>query len=240
MQLIPLKSQLLKSGDDLFVVLKKSLNRKKEGLKNGDILVIASKALSYCQGRLVKVTNKKEFQELVRKESDKVLLDGDMVITMKNKVLIPNAGIDNSNTPKDQVVLWPKDPFADARKIRREILKEYKLKKLGILISDSHCQPLRLGTSGIAIGWAGFEGVADERGKKDLFGKKMHYTQMAVADCIASAANLLMGETDASIPFVVIRDLRVKWTNKKASAEDYFISPKECIYRSFYNKRLLN
>lgn len=119
-------------------------------------------------------------------------------------------------------------------------MKEYKLRKLGILLSDSHCQPLRLGTSGIAIGWDGFEGVEDIRGSKDLFGKKMKYTQIAVADCIASAANLLMGESDASIPFVIIRDLKVKWTDKKASAKDYFISPKECIYRSFYNERLLN
>jgi F420-0:gamma-glutamyl ligase len=117
---------------------------------------------------------------------------------------------------------------------------QYKLKNFGILISDSHCHPLRLGTSGIAIGWAGFEGVTDERGKKDLFKKKMHYTQMAVADCIASAANLLMGETDASIPFVIIRGLKAQWTLKSASANDYFVGADVCIYRSLYNKKLLN
>ena len=240
MQLIHLKSPLIKSGDNLLTALKKSLNSKKETLKNGDILVIASKVVAYSQGLLVEVKSKKEFRELIKKESDKVLLDGDMVITMKNKVLIPNAGIDNSNTPKNQVVLWPKEPFSDARKIRQELSKEYGLKNFGILISDSHCQPLRLGTSGIAIGWAGFEGVSDERGSKDLFDKEMQYTQIAVADCIASAANLLMGETNASIPFVIIRGLDVKWTNKKATADDYFISPDECIYSSLYNKKLLN
>ncbi len=238
MKLIPLKSPLIKSGDNLLSALKKSLNRKKESLKNGDILVIASKVVAYSQGLLVEVKSKKEFRELIRKESDKVLLDGDMVITMKNKVLIPNAGIDNSNTPKNQVVLWPENPFKSAQKIRQELSKEYELKKLGVLISDSHCQPLRLGTSGIAIGWAGFEGVSDERGSKDLFGKEMQYTQIAVADCVASATNLLMGETNASIPFVVVRGLNVKWTNKKATAEDYFISPNECIYKGLYNNKI--
>ena len=239
MQLIPLKSRPVKLSDNLLDVLKRVLKQKKERLKDGDILVIASKVVSYSEGRLVSVKTDKDFKDLIRKEADKVLQNRKMVITLKNHVLIPNAGIDNSNTPKDQVVLWPKDAFKTAQTIRQKLTKNYKIKKLGILINDSHCQPLRLGTSGIAIGWAGFEGVEDVRGKRDLFGKKMTYTQIAIADNLASAANLLMGETNASIPFVIVRGLKVKWTNKKASAKDYFISPKECIYRSLYNQKFL-
>jgi len=239
MQLISLKSLLLKSGDDLVSAIKKSLARKRESLKNGDILVIASKVVAYSQGRLVKIGSNKEFRQLIKKEADKVLLDKEMVITLKNHVLIPNAGIDKSNTPNGQVVLWPIKPFETARNIREQLMKIYKIKKLGIVISDSHCQPLRLGTSGIAIGWAGFEGIHDVRGTNDLFGKKMQYTRIAIADDLASASNLLMGETDACIPFVIIRDLKVRWTRKKASEKDYFISPDKCIYKSFYNKKLL-
>lgn len=196
--------------------------------------MIASKALAYSQGRLMKVKNKKEFRELIRKEADRVLDEGEMVLTMKNKVLIPNAGIDNSNTPKGKVVLWPKAPFPSAGEIRRELMKAYGLKKLGILISDSHCQPLRLGTSGIAIGWAGFEGVQDERGAKDLFGKVMQYTRIAMADDLASAANILMGETDASLPFVIIRNAPVRFTEKTFSEKDHFLAPEECLYRPLY------
>ncbi len=239
MLLIPLKSRLVKPSDDLMGVIKQSLKAQKEKLKNGDILVIASKIVAYTQGRLILVKNKKEFQNLIKKEADKVLQEGEMVITLKNRILIPNAGIDNSNTPKGFVILWPKEPFKTAQTIRQKLMREYKLKNLGILISDSHCQPLRLGTSGIAISWAGFEGVEDVRKNKDLFGKKMKYTQIAIADNLASAANLLMGETNASVPFVIARGLKVKWTNKKASAKDYFISPKECIYKGFYNKKLI-
>lgn len=239
MLLIPIKSQLIKSGSDLLLTLEKSLKRKKERLKEGDILVIASKAVAYSQGLLVPVANEKEFKKLVRKEADTVLDEGSIVFTMKNNVLIPNAGIDNSNTPKGEVVLWPEKPFEVAEQIRRDLIKKHKLKNFGILISDSHCQPLRLGTSGIAIGWAGFEGVVDERGAKDLFGKKMQYTQIAVADDLTCAANLLMGETNASIPFVIVRGFKAKWTTKKASSKDYFITPEECLYRTFYKQKLL-
>lgn len=238
MLFIPLKSQLINPNDDLISAIKKSLSRKKETLMDRDILIIASKALAYSQGRLVRIANETEFKQLIKKEADKVLLDSEMTITLKNKILIPNAGIDKSNTPKGVAVLWPEDPFGNARQIRFALMKEYKLKKLGIVISDSHCQPLRLGTSGIAIGWAGFEGVRDYRGTKDLFGKKMRYTQIAIADNIASASNLLMGETNASTPFVIVRGSDIKWTGKKASEKDYFIEPKECIYRDLYNDKL--
>ncbi len=200
--------------------------------------MIASKAVSFHQNRFETVKSKSDFKKLIKKEADKVLDEGEMVLTLKNRILIPNAGIDNSNTPGNLAVLWPKEPFGDARDIQTDLKKTHKLKKLGVLISDSHCHPLRLGTAGIAIGWAGFEGVEDERGSKDLFGKKMHYTRIAVADNLASAANLLMGETNASIPFVIVRDFKVKWTSKKAAEKDYFISPKECLYRSLYSQKL--
>ena len=207
-------------------------------LKSGDILVIASKVLAYSQGLLESVESDEDFQELVKSEADEVLDEGDMVLTMKNKVLIPNAGIDRSNVPEGQAVLWPKEPFKSAEKIRKELMSEFDLDELGIVISDSHCQPLRMGTSGIAIGWAGFEGVKDERGAKDLYGREMLYTKIAAADNLASAANLEMGETDASIPFVLIRWAKVDFTDRPASAEDYFISPEECLYRGLYNGKL--
>lgn len=221
-----------------------------ESVREKDIIVIASKVLAYSQGRLVKIqdsghpprragrTQDTEFKDLVRQEADVVLDEGDMVITMKNKILIPNAGIDNSNTPDGEVILWPKDPFGSARDIREKLKSKFGLNEIGILITDSHCQPLRSGTTGIAIGWSGFFGIQDVRGLKDLFGKEMTYTQIAVADDLASAANVLMGETDASIPFVIVRDAPVEFTEKEFSEDDYFISPDECIYKGLYNENL--
>ncbi|MFH0838160.1 MAG: coenzyme F420-0:L-glutamate ligase [Patescibacteria group bacterium] len=238
MEVLPLKSRRLRSGSELVSAVVLALEHASLKLKSGDILVVASKVLAYSQGRLRLVASDKAFRELVRAEADRVLEEGAMVLTMKNKVLIPNAGIDRSNVPEGWVVLWPQDPFGSAEKIRQGLMKKYGLRKLGIVISDSHCQPLRMGTSGIAIGWAGFEGVRDDRGAKDLYGRKMVYTQVAVADNLASTANLEMGETNASVPFVLIREAKVAFTDAMASAADYFISPKECIYRGLYGKLL--
>ncbi len=238
MELIPLKSDRLESESDLLLAFQSALESANESVKERDVIVVASKALAYSQGRILGIRNKDEIKELVKEEADVVLDEGEMVITLKNRVLIPNAGIDNSNTPEGEVVLWPKDPFGSAREIREEIRDKDKIKEFGVIISDSHCQPLRKGTTGIAIGWAGFYGVHDVRGQKDLYGKEITYTQIAVADDLASAANVLMGETDASVPFVIVRNAPIEFTDKPFSEEDYFISPDECIYRGLYNEKL--
>ena len=256
MELIPLKSRRFQKGSPLSPLLRESLKAapprsanqyprpnqspggpkapQGESLLDGDILVIASKVLAYSQGLLVRVADADDFRELVRREADRVLYEGDMVLTLKNNVLIPNAGIDQSNTPEGEAVLWPEKPFEAARSLRTELMGEFGLSRLGIVISDSHCQPLRVGTTGIAIGWAGFEGVVDERGAKDLYGRKMAYTQIAVADNLASAANLLMGETDASVPFVIVRAFAAHFTEKEASDGDYFMEPGKCLYSPLY------
>jgi coenzyme F420-0:L-glutamate ligase len=238
MHLIPLKSQLIESGSDLLPVLDEALRNAGVSLENGDLLVVASKVVAYSQGRLVVAEDKTAFRKWVHEESDRVLDEGEMVLTLKNNILIPNAGIDNSNTPQGKAVLWPREPFRSARDLRRRLMEEYGLESFGVVVSDSHCQPLRMGTSGIAIGWAGFRGVTDDRGKTDLFGKPMHYTREAVADNLASSANLLMGETDASIPFVVVRGFPAQWTGEDASAEDYFIPPDQCLYKPLYNQNM--
>lgn len=238
MELVALKSKRVNSGDSLKEVVLQALTERSVDLKEGDILVIASKIVAYCQGLLKPIKGSEEFKKLIRSEADKVLDEGDMVLTLKNKVLIPNAGIDNSNTPEGQVILWPHKPFEAARVIQAELKQEFGLSQIGIVISDSHCQPLRMGTSGIAIGWSGFEGVQDERGNKDLFEREMLYTKMAVADNLASAANLLMGETNASVPMVLVRGFQVSFTEKKQSELDSFVEPSQCIYSPLYSQEL--
>lgn len=240
MQLISLKSELFQSGTDLKAAFIKALQAKNETLQSGDILVIASKVVAYSQGLLRPATTDEQFRQLIREEADQVLDEGVMVLTMKNHVLIPNAGIDRSNTPEGQAVLWPVQPFEASRQIRTLLQEEFKLEELGVVISDSHCQPLRLGTSGIAIGWAGFEGVTDERGQKDLFGREMVYTHIATADNLATAANLLMGETDACTPFVIVRGFEAIFTEKEFKEVDYFWGPRECLYSPLYGEKLKN
>lgn len=239
MELIPLKSEFVDSGVNLTSHLLKTLDQNNQHLESGDILVIASKVVAYSQGLLRKVESDEAFRALVRSEADKMLDDGVLALTMKNNILIPNAGIDRSNTPHAQAILWPEDPFQSARELREEMRESCVISDLGILISDSHCQALRKGTTGIAIGWAGFEGVQDDRGKKDLFGREMVYTQLAMADNLASAATLLMGETDASIPFVIVRGAPVEFSEKFFNQNDYFFPPEECLFRPLYTDKLM-
>lgn len=203
--------------------MRDALKQARVSLKPGDILIVTSKAVSYAEGRLASAD---DFETLRRHESERIFGRGEMVMTLKNKMLIPNAGIDFSNAPAGQIILWPRDPFFSARRLRNA----FKLKRLGVLIVDSGLRPLRRGTSGMAIGWAGFEGIEDLRGTKDLFGKKMKYSQVSVADNLAAAGELVMGSSNASIPFVIVRDVRVIFTNRKFSAKDYWMDSKKCLY----------
>ncbi|MFA5829024.1 MAG: coenzyme F420-0:L-glutamate ligase [Candidatus Gracilibacteria bacterium] len=159
-------------------------------------------------------------------------------LTLKNGILIPWAGIDRSNTEKGFAVLWPKDSFKVAAQLQKELKKIYKLKKLGIIISDSTCRPLRRGVSGIALGYAGFKGVNDLRGHKDLYNNKLKVTQQAVADNLATAAHLVMGEADECTPFTIISNAPVTFTDAKINPKDLLIDPKDCLFSPLYGSLL--
>jgi len=177
------------------------------------------------------------FVELVLQEADRVF--GGVkraMLTMKNNILIANAGVDHSNAPEDHAILWPKDPFLSADNIRKEFKKIFNV-NIGVIISDSHCSPLRTGTTGFALATSGFDAIIDERGKSDLFGKKMRITQRAIADALASAAVVVMGETDEKTPAVLIRDSNIMLTGKLSKSSTHF-PPSECLFSSIYNEKI--
>lgn len=225
MRLIPIKTRTIKPKDDLVKLIG-------EPLKNKDILVIASKVLAYSQGRIMDADSKM-FDKIVEKEGKKLFPTNYCNLTFKDGHLIPNAGVDKSNTPKGQIVLWPKNPFKEAERLQKELRAKFKLSNLGIIISDSTCAPLRVGVHGISIGHFGFEGVEDVRGSKDIFGKPLKVTRRNLADSLADAATILMGESDARVPFVIIRDAPVKFTNAKVRRG--FIRLKSDLYYGIYN-----
>jgi F420-0:gamma-glutamyl ligase len=132
--------------------------------------------------------------------------------------------------------LWPGKPFKAAEEIRSALKERYGLKNLGIIISDSHCVPLRKGVTGIAIGYAGFKGVRDLRGKKDLYGNKLKVTQQAIADMLATSAHLVMGEADELIPFVLVRNAPVEFTGGRVNPREALIPAKKCLYAPLYGQ----
>jgi len=245
MRVISLNMPLVKRGDDLPALIVRAAEQA-GGLRDGDILVIASKVLAVVQGRLRKLarihpsprarklaTNARlepEFVELVLREADEVLgASSGVILTLKGGILCANAGVDRSNVPLGRAALMPLKPNRAAREVCASIVKQSGA-KVGVIISDSNVKPLRLGTVGQAIGIAGFEPVIDCRGQRDLYGRPLHITFRAIADQLASAAQAVMGEAAERLPVVIVRDMNIKLIEEPKRSPK--IAPKRCIYFS--------
>ena len=245
MELFGLQTPVMVAGDDLVEIILKALKRRRLKLRDRDILVIATKVLSILEGRVVSLESctpskralslARKFSlepgctELVIRESQKIYGGVQRaLLTLKNNILIANAGIDHSNVPAGNLVLWPRNCQRSAEMIRKRIF-ESTGKRVGVAVVDSRTTPLRMGTVGVALGIAGFRPVKDYRGKKDLFGNRMVITRQAVADDLVSAAHLLMGETDERVPVVLVRDAPVEFSERN-DPESIMISPKQCMF----------
>jgi coenzyme F420-0:L-glutamate ligase len=246
MKLYAIKTETVKVGANIIEIILESLKKQNLQLQDRDILVLTSKILAYAQGRIVKLSDIKpserahtlarkyslqpEFAELVLREADKIYGGvNKAILTLKNVVLTANAGIDNKNAPNDYVVLWPQDMQKWANQIKEEI-KQKTGKDVAILIVDSGLTPLRRGTVGLALAVAGFKPVKDCRKEKDVYGKPIIITQHAVADDLACAAHLLMGEASEKTPIVLVRDAPVEFDNKSYGSEDMMMPFNECIF----------
>lgn len=220
--------------DDLFSLIKEGFSGL--NLKEKSIIVVTSKIVSIWQGRCVKIESFKNKGDLIKKEADLYLErdrvpKGYVMLTIKNGILIPTAGIDESNA-NGYFILWPRNPFQAAKKIYNFIKKSYHLKNLGVIISDSHCVPQRIGIMGISIAYYGFYPLRDYRGTKDIFGRTMKISLSNIADSLAAAAVIVMGEGNEQTPIAIIEDvnsLKFKQFNP-AQANPLEIDRNEDIY----------
>ena len=193
--------------DDLLGKIKIALR----SLKEKDIVVIASKVVSIWQGRCVRVADYLDKDDLVMREADfylpRACTPGAWCMhTMKNNIFIPSAGIDESNA-LGHYILWPKNVKQTAKELWNWLRKNYRVKELGVIITDSHTISLRRGVLGISLAHYGFAPLRDYRGKSDLFGRELKMTQTNIADGLAAAAVVLMGEGSECTPLAVIRDV---------------------------------
>ena len=242
MEIFPIKIPKKDEGFDLFGTIDES----KFQFRTDDIIVISSKFVSMSERSLIDLKNvevskrartlasrfkmDEKIAQVTLQESDYVLsgVPG-FLLTINDGMIAPNAGIDKSNCPRGKIVLYPKDSFKTANELRKRYLKEYGV-KIGIVISDSRLMPTRIGCTGIAVGVSGFYPVEDERGKRDLYGRKLKVTFKATADSLATIAVFMMGESNESIPVVVIRGANVRRTQRKLSMKDMTVNPKIDIY----------
>ncbi|WP_420643596.1 coenzyme F420-0:L-glutamate ligase [Candidatus Leptofilum sp.] len=240
----------IQPGDNLADLIFQALSKAQITLANGDVLAIAQKIVSKAEGRLVRLADVQPSKRAleVASQTDKdprlvelILQESDEISRMRQGVLIvrhrlgftsANAGIDRSNVAQggedETVLLLPLDPDGSAAKLRDEIRVRLGV-QVGVVITDSHGRPFRLGTVGVAIGVAGLPALWDRRGEPDLYGYELQHTDIAVADEIAAAAGLLMGQGDEGMPVVLVRGLGLPVVDGKATD---LVRPKEMdLYR---------
>jgi coenzyme F420-0:L-glutamate ligase/coenzyme F420-1:gamma-L-glutamate ligase len=241
---VGVKTPLIRAGDDLpSIILAAAERGAAGGIQDGDILVIAESPVATAEGRAVpldRVTPSERARKLAGRYgmdprlAEVVLGESDTVVggvrgfllTLSKGTLLPNAGVDLSNTPPGTALPLPRDPDGSAARIRRAI-EERTRAKVAVIIADSRTHAMRLGCSSVAIGCAGIRAVIDERGRTDLYGHVLEVTQRAVADNIASAAVLVMGEADESIPCAIVRGLGLPIVDETGVPA---ISAEECLF----------
>ncbi len=206
MQIIPVKTALVRPGDKVETLLDTALT----ALAENTIVCITSKVISLCEGSVIPKADVADKYELIKQEADAYLPKPDhnpydVHLTIKNKILIATAGIDESNG-EDIYILYPRDIQASAWRIWSYLRMRHGVQHLGVLITDSHTTPLRWGVTGIGLGWCGFEPLYDYRGKPDCFGKPLRMTQINMLDALAVPAVYIMGEGAEQTPIALITD----------------------------------
>lgn len=223
MLVVAYKTKKVVVGDDLYKILDKSL----PSIKERDVVVITSKIIAICQGRVVKNDGRISKDELVKKEAELYLPEKytnyGVFLTIKNKVIIASAGIDESNA-NGYFILWPKNLQKTTNEIWRYLRKKHKVKSLGVVVTDSKLTPLRRGVTGYGLSWSGFEPLRNYIGTPDIFGHKLKVTKTNIVDGLAASAVLEMGEGKEQTPLCVISEVsNIKFVqripNKKELSE---------------------
>ncbi len=206
MNVTSIKTRLVLPSD---IGLEPFLDESIQSLGENSIIVIASKVVSLCENAVLPM-NGTDREELIVKEADLYLPKTQSRyghhFSIKYNTLIASAGIDESNG-NGYFVLWPRDPWGTANKIRSYLKQRFNLKNVGVIISDSTCQPLRRGTVGISLSHSGFNAIRNYVGKPDLFGRDFHVSNANVSNGLASAAVVVMGEGSEQTPIIVLSDL---------------------------------
>lgn len=242
MKVIPIRTERVSVSPKAFLAdwILDAINVQNEGLADGDILILSSKIVSYFEDGVIDLDTIKptaETDEMARRmnnadsrliqlaldEADEVISETPWVLlTRKNGIYSANAGVDTSNVPKGFAVVWPKDPFASARVLQKKLNSP-------VIIIDSSCQPGRKGTTAVAIGYSGIGGFQELKGAEDLYGNTLRYSALNIVDSLATAANLVMGESSESCPLAIIRDYEYQAT-EDTKKDEMLISSSEDLF----------
>ena len=243
-QIIPIKGlPLIKKGDKLAELISNAADRQGTPIQSGDVIVITHVMISKAEGSVVNLDEieASEFAKTIAKEMGKdpaivevVLRESKSIIRMGNNSIITetkhgffcaNSGVDRSNVSGERnVALLPKNPDKSAARVRRRI-KALTGNDVAVIVSDTNGRPLRDGEINVAIGVAGFRPIRDRRGDKDLYGYTLRIKRTAIADELASAAELVIGQANEGIPVAIVRGYSYPKSEDAKATE--LIRPKE-------------
>ncbi|MFZ1626261.1 MAG: coenzyme F420-0:L-glutamate ligase [Candidatus Moraniibacteriota bacterium] len=221
----PIQTDKVRPGEESLTVF---LDRSLSSMHEDSILAITSKIVALSEGSFISKGNGLR-EEVVVAEADYYLPKEespyDIPLTIRDNAFVARAGIDGSNT--DGVYsLLPVDSYRTARETRDYLMQRFMLKRIGVIITDSHSTPLRRGVTGIAIGWSGFVGLKEYKDTPDIFGHRFT-THTNIVDALATAAVLTMGEGAEQTPLATIADIPFVEFNAKSPtvAELAFFKP---------------
>jgi len=214
---------LIGKGDNLAQLICSAAEKQHTPIQNGDVLVVTHVAVSKAEGNVVnldKVVPSEKANEIAKKTGkdpalvEVILRESKNIVRMRDSVLITesrqgficaNSGVDRSNVEGERnVAPLPRDPDLSAKKIRQE-MKKLTGCDVAVIVSDTHGRPFRMGEVNVAVGVSGLKPIRDRRGEKDLFGYVLRIKQTAIADELASAAELVIGQANEGIPVAIIR-----------------------------------
>ncbi len=253
MILIPLRlNKPIEPGQDIINILIKKIRESNITPEDGDVIAISIKVLSTATASFINLDCKpspkaieisKKYsidpciaQEIIEKGAIIVGGGKGVVATIYNGYLIGNIGIDRKNAYGGIPTKWPDNIEEIAHQIRDRLVDTLGT-KIGVILVDSQVKPLRRGTTGLAVSISGFKGVKKYVGKVDLYGRKIRFTYQNIADDLASAAHIYMGESDELTPFVYIKNPPIEIT-EEPSVEELKVPPQQCIYISSILKYL--
>lgn len=237
-------------GDNLTRLIADSLHRDGIGVDDGDLFVVTQKIVSKAAGRVVKladiepsrraeecssrVNKDPRLVEIILRESVRIVrMDRGVIIAeTKHGFVCANAGVDGSNVPRGYVTLLPEKPDEDARRIRDDLSAALG-RRIAVIVSDTFGRPWRLGQVNVAIGVSGLRPLHDYRGSRDASGQELHTTAIAVADELASAAEIVMGKL-RGVPVAIVKGA-IEWdegtSSVSSTAAELIRPPHEDLFR---------
>jgi coenzyme F420-0:L-glutamate ligase / coenzyme F420-1:gamma-L-glutamate ligase len=239
---------LIKQGDNLGKLVVEAAKKQSNPIQQNDVVVVTHVVVSKAEGNVINLDQVKPSEKakeiaqktnkdpalvevILQETKDIVRVGQNSIITETvSGIICANAGVDRSNVSGDRnVVPLPKNPNASAEGIRKEI-KRLTGVNVAVIVSDTHGRPFRLGEINVAVGVAGFKPIRDRRGEKDLFGYTLRIKQTAIADELASAAELVIGQANEGIPAAIIRGYHYQ-TDENAGATSLTRAKERDLFR---------